>query len=854
MDKKKDLINLRIDLEETQVSDNLRSWQPQNFTELINKPKKTFFRHSYSRNDTFTSNIDYDKFVDLDLLPNDDSPRSNKSIQSVGDLIKQNYSSYIGNIKNMYPNFKFNHYSKYSETIKKINPLLNLNSSDFRGSELSATTKNSSLVDYQSSTKLVSIGLGEEYILPKDNFRIGKEILEENIEDLYNTEKRFDNKVEGIEMELDRILKNSSLIYNYIEENTSLGTEIDRSIKGINGKRNLNRDLNKEYIINSSKLMLMGLKKQNIIKVLNQMKLLHNLSRVMDNLLSLSKKDSECNEMSEGLSISKSLLNEIKSIEKMKKVKFVILYEKELMTFGNKSEQKLYEDFTNLITKLFLISLSTMSASSSVSSTVTSLTNQNGSSPRKLPPYNLSPSMQNAEVITDYSFENRINILLISKTQSCKVLLYQLLDVLNIIIKDNMDISDFIELMEKIIKKIVMILFENIQKLYSSQPMKLIEALSNCFKITYFNYDYIINLFNINYGLSNKVFNDLNKNILNEMTKLLSFVISSFLQDQILSIDSIEFTSIKENITRASQHFYDLAEMDVDIQFRSFNNEFLLKYFENQSLILNEAFNVEEWSQLPKINGYYQEIANTLLSGDSMLDKHKIMNTYTIKDNSNEHEYLFLKESKYRLISLSLAEVKFLNECLELFLSFNQEYHYDILIKCSSIIEDIGLKSRDLIIEGKDSIKEKKFTEKETALLCANINIIRQLFTSTFSFMSSNNDKAKIELDRLNNILIEISSVCKGAMIQLLNELIYLMINDLNSLDFANYPFYPGKDYNSYVKKFVRMIKLYETMLYSFDNNDIIMIFDDQLKHCFEQMEKVVNSKCKIEADNSLKQ
>ena len=136
-ERKKEPISLNTNLPDIPISDQLRSFPHQSFTEIINKPTKLpsthkrthfkgikklkFSKHRSNtttmKDDSFSSEIDYNKFDGTDLLPSEAMTSrtnvENDNLNSFRVLVEEDYTNYIINLKKMYPNFKLNHYRKY---------------------------------------------------------------------------------------------------------------------------------------------------------------------------------------------------------------------------------------------------------------------------------------------------------------------------------------------------------------------------------------------------------------------------------------------------------------------------------------------------------------------------------------------------------------------------------------------------------------------------------------------------------------------------------------------------------------------------------------------------------------------
>lgn len=93
---------------------------------------------------------------------------------------------------------------------------------------------------------------------------------------------------------------------------------------------------------------------------------------------------------------------------------------------------------------------------------------------------------------------------------------------------------------------------------------------------------------------------------------------------------------------------------------------------------------------------------------------------------------------------------------------------------------------------------------------------------------------------------------CKNCDIT--NHRINETIKEFNSLSFSEYPTFTEKNYNVYIIKYGKLKKIYDSMLLSFEVQDTILLYNKNFTELFEQMNKIVNSKPKIENEEMLKQ
>ena len=263
LERKKEEISLKINLPNEPINDFLRKWQCQNFSEIINQPIKNksnrgsfsnlsfqSIKNKITHNSSFrtqyqTNNSkNFEQFESIDFIPvtqresrNDlESSRNSKEAPKTDNmkkLIEQNYTNYLAGLKNKYPTFKFNHYSKYEKRNKvyknfklKINhPSANHNNINNENNEIKE--------EYIKSDILDTLGLQEGITNDSNDFLIKRDFLERNDLDEINMIKDdLVFKTTVIDKELNAIIKeNSNDLVNYIESNKNLNNIIDKFVK-----------------------------------------------------------------------------------------------------------------------------------------------------------------------------------------------------------------------------------------------------------------------------------------------------------------------------------------------------------------------------------------------------------------------------------------------------------------------------------------------------------------------------------------------------------------------------------------------------------------------------------------------
>ena len=294
----------------------------------------------------------------------------------------------------------------------------------------------------------------DNYLLSPSEFTINKDILEKkDIDILELISHDFDLKGGMIEGEINRILSsNYKLIYDYVKHNMQVGKEIDNYVIALNGKKLSKEKLAKAYVHNTASLLLKGRRKQILIQIKKKLSDMKMLYESMNKLHSIEARNVK--EFSEMVNTSKGVINKIRGWDKTRKTKIVNICEKELMTYENKNEEKLLEQFAMSVLKLFNMCMRINSPP---------LINAARNDLKPSCSFNLDKTendmkMNNTYASEDFLFENEnnnIEFILIYNNTSAKSLLITLLEIVNIIIKDNVDIFSIIERLERIFKSLI---------------------------------------------------------------------------------------------------------------------------------------------------------------------------------------------------------------------------------------------------------------------------------------------------------------------------------------------------------------------------------------------------------------
>ena len=892
LERKKEEISLKINLPNEPINDFLRKWQCQNFSEIINQPIKSksnrasisnlsfqSIKNKITHNSSFrtqyqTNNSkNFEQFESIDFIPitqreskneleSSRNSRNSKEIKTdnMKQLIDQNYTNYISNLKNKYPTFKFNHYSKYEKKNKIYkNFKLKINNQNLNHNNIN-NENNEIKEEYIKSDILDTLGLQDGITNDSNDFLIKRDFLERNDLDEINMIKDdLVFKTTVIDKELNAIIKENSIdLVNYIESNKNLNNIIDKYVNIMETRNKYKNFLKKNYMINNAKLILINNKKNNLLKLKKVLKSLIGLDKHINEIENLNnEEDNNIKEISDNLNNIKEKIRKVKNLLVNKKINIINETEKNLLIYEMKGEQQLNIQFQLNIEKLFNNSL-----------IYEKINNLNLNIKFKETKFDLEKEVDIKNnliyVDNDFNYENNddnifVNFLLfynnIQNNQSrIRNILISLLDMLDIIIKDNADIMELVEKLRENFKNIIIKHFEIIQNLQNrSDKIIKVKLLSNCYKTIMSNYYYILNLFKKNFGLTPKIFINLTNFIQNEMNKILKALVLGFIHE-----------SIDENIQLFFTNSKKIKEyMDDYLNFNKINwfeftydtyYEFISTYFDNKKTELLNKIKDEDWNQFVNINISFQILFNNIVKNKDNLDN---MNSSVLNedlDNISNNENIHLLEfngQKFKIIKILLNIIQFIYESIIIFTnSKNNKLQNETINNLYNIIYEILLKCQQTIINNNNTLENNnnnnnlRITEKEISLLSSNTKVI---FKVLEIFLN------KFPNEKITNIITNINNNCIEAINELLSQLRGNMLNELSKLNFDDYPTFQEKNYNVYIKKFTLMKKVYDNIINGFSNEEVKNIFENNFNIVFDNMDKILNGK-RINDDNMVKQ
>ena len=802
-------------------------------------------------------------------------------------LIKEDYSGYIKILKRIYPSFHFNHYNKinneYSEYYKKYGEEGDIINRNF-------IKKEKKEGEYKKSNLLDILGVQENITDDPKKFRIKTDFLKRGDPyELRMIKEDLSFKTGVIDKELNQILESqANILYNYIENNIDLKNQINDFSLEMKNKIDFQKKLSKNYINNSSKLFLKESKKKQIQKLLIPLKILRDLGMCMKQLkfISLSENDNKIKQISDSTNVAREKLKLLKKYGvKSQKGNVIFEIESKIQTYENEGEIKLNDQLAENFERLINLTLiydqkdeiynKIIKNSDIINKKSYNISKENNTS------QNFKYNEEDFELInTEQNIYIKYLLIYNNNKENNKLynLLISILDMFDIIIKDNMDISSIVDIFKNLFKKIITKNFEIIEGL-SQNKLINVKIISNCYSNILSNFCYTIELIQTNFGLNGRrIFNDAIEMMKTEMDNFIKMLILADLHEKNIEFDNSWVVFLKEesNLKILTNIYFRNSKLNWSNMVVNLYQNYVLNFKDIKTRELSEEYKELLWDQLTNIEAEYQKMFDVLNTRQNInkliIEPDKIIfipenqnkNTNnTIEENKEEKNmYLLLEneknenDKKHRISKFSYCYIKYMYEYLVVYTYSPDEIKDSIINQIMKLTKDILTHSKEIIIDNeKGKINNvKQLTEKETALYCSDLVIIQkclQNFIDAKNFGNVILPNLKDTIDTLNSL----KSTCYDVIIQLTKEYSSSFISEFNTLNFNNYKTFPNaKEYNSYTKKLKIFKRIYDNLGNAFIADDINRLFTHIFTDMFNQFKKCVEEKGIIEDDTQLKQ
>ena len=924
--KRGEMIPLKTDLPNIPINNKLLNWKSQSVNEILNQPIKdkkkfslNFFnkgvRKGFLNNTTMAIDINkplvnLDIFNSLEVLtePTFKVAHNRTMAQDINKnntfkiLLKENYSQYITSLKNKYPPFKFNHYRKNAnndnlEYFKKYGEEGDINNRHFNNSinaEQMTFRYNNKIKDnkeYKKSNLLEILGAQENIQCDPKLFKIKDDFLSRNdCTEIKMIQKDLQFKTGVIDKELDFILMTCpQKLYNYIENNKELTKKLKEYQIMLIQRRLQKKRVIANYINNSTKIIMKGhKKKQNLkyLKVLYEINTIYKSMQYLKNI-TFSESENKIKQVNDAINDVKDNLKKFNNkYNKDKKYNFITEIEKIIQQYENQGEENLNDQFNFNIKKLLNNCLIYFDKNNE-----NKIIENNDEVKQLTKKWDLSKENDAKNKITflenDFNLVEKednisLNFLLIynnlnNTDNHILKLLISILDMFEIIIKDNLDVNVIVSVFQDVFIKLVNKNFEIIQNI-TTNKLLILKIAANCFSILLSNYFYIIMLIQNNFGFRIKIFGDVTDLLKKEMDNNISNLVNDYYNDILLvnhwKYFIYETKQIKNNIEiYLNCRKLNLFKLTID-KYKEFANNFNNSHKDE----LNEKIKTSSlnWDIKKDIDPKYQKMFDILYSNKELTQL-----KFDEIDITKKHDNNVINQEFININNERITEKNDINKKVSIFSIEIINYIYDYLLAFVDITENINFNNvivgdnldneidkgirNDLILFMYKELKEKlevtknimiknktgiinnkQITEKETCLYYSDLILIQNVLNQFLLFYPE---------QQLVSELNELGTTCIDLIVQLITDTIGKTYEDFNSLNFKNYPIVNGcKGYNNYVNYLTILKRIYDNMSNCFNKNQINKIFREAFTNLFNRISQSIESKGIIETDEQLKQ
>ena len=909
---------LKTVLKNVPINEKLRNWKPQNFSELINQPFHQ--NHKFSSltiktfKDSLKSNILTNSFIGktltrgqdlnrtqagmnillnlknrnndipkgklLDLttirIPKDDDNNNYKlkefcEEEQMKILLKQNYSNYTIKLKSLYPKFQFNHYYvSRSDLIenyyRKYGEEGDINNRNFANKKLLEKNKKNKKEPfikieeekYKQSNLLDILGVQENVKVSPEKFRIKQDFISRtDVVEINMIQNDLSFKMGIINKELDSILQQyGKKIYNYTEKNSELKNKIEEYLNDMNKKKDIKKEINKKYIDNSSKLIMKGLRKSKIKKILNYLYSLRNIKNEVDNLDTILSSDNyfKIKNLGNNISQIRTKMKEYKENFKIKnRFKVFKSIENKIKLYENKIEERMFEQFTLNIENLLKICLIYKSTdfdkikNNSENDIIINIKENKWNLEKEKETKNKFFFMNEDFELIETHTNKFIKYLLIYNNLNSKIiynLLLSILDMFDTIIKDGMDMGLITIKYKEILRKIIVNNFDLIEK-ESNNKLVIIYIISNCYTILLSNYFYIIELLQKNFGLNIKIFNDVTQVIREEMDKFISIVILAYLHEVMFDKKWSEFL---EGINLAKKYCYIyLNNGYTNLNYETVTNDVYqeyINYFDTtESKNLKEKISKLNLEPYTLIENKYQQMFEILYTSRAIesltpnqIDIKKIYQDK--KENKENNEYILIDNNKHKISELSILYITYTYQILNIFVgTSNDDLKDNVVNNLFKNTKDILIETNNLIINNNSN---NPSSYKKIALYCSDLTVMENSLCSILDLY---------ENEELQLLFNDIHQSCIDFISHSIGLIVSTIISNFNGLDIDNYNILEDNEKNNFALNFGKIYTYYIDILDCVLKEDLNKIFENTFDNLFNEINKSLNNKGKIKKE-----
>lgn len=265
----------------------------------------------------------------------------------------------MNKIKHEYATYKANHFGKKGSAFSNFRTTTEgyINTEESTNRE----TNPNEVIFYQSSQKIYK--LIPKHFFATDQFTISREILEKKREDIEKYCRELIEKCGDVEFEIERILEHSGKLYNFINSNLyPLNDDLENALRNVQAMKNYKKVIKLKLIENSAKTIQLGVKRKNLSNMIQIMKNIKSLKKILELLKVLANNPSKYQVCQDLLNKSRMIISTVyklsdNGIQDKKRssnggfnaLKILKSLEDEFNKISNKSSDKIQIEFGNMI-------------------------------------------------------------------------------------------------------------------------------------------------------------------------------------------------------------------------------------------------------------------------------------------------------------------------------------------------------------------------------------------------------------------------------------------------------------------------------------------------------------------------
>ena len=366
--------------------------------------------------------------------------------------------------------------------------------------------------------------------------------------------------------------------------------------------------------------------------------------------------------------------------------------------------------------------------------------------------------------------------------------------------------------------------------------------------------------------ISNKLYDIIDKNLF--------FIFDDVQNDNLI----IEKFILKNKLMKEIDDIIPIILGDKNFidNFDVYETNFIENFWKEKNEKIKDALNSDNLRCLDNISYEYQKVINVIFSfsNDSLninpekkyenLKNNILLDINLTLDENDPKEINIIEitqisegktvTKKFRLISSILEIINYTISSIKMFLFFNPKNYSKILLYLHDILSSFINLSNDIVLETKGQIKN--ITQNELASSYSSINLIQHIIKHFISFISDNKDIEEDIKNKYNSLQTLSSEYMQKNLLKLnymIKEGIYeSSINEFKKIiSLEKYPIVEGTmPINPFATNLVKLVKnVNKSLKHCYEDETVSKIILDNLNLFNEELEKLIENKKELSGE-----